>query len=55
MACSVIIRQVTVTKFQCQLAFAARLWVKPLEMFFTVISLKYASLAIKLVIVQTFS
>jgi len=33
---------VTVTQFQCQLAFAAILWVKLLQMFFTVISLKFA-------------
>jgi len=41
--------RVTVTSFQCQLAFAAILWVKLLEKFFTVISLKYTSV-VKLVI-----
>jgi len=37
--------RVTVTYFHFQLAFAAILWVKLLEMIFTVISLKYALLA----------
>ena len=37
--------RVTVTQFPCQLAFAAILWVKLLDMFFTVISLIYALLA----------
>jgi len=39
------IHRVTITYFQCQLAFAAILWVKVLEIYCTVMSLKYALLA----------
>ena len=44
----------TVAEFQCQLAFAAILWVKLLEMIFTVISLKYVCFVGKQVITYTF-
>jgi len=37
-----MLARLTVTQFRCQLVFAAILWVKLLEMFVTLLSLKYA-------------